>query len=334
MKPMLWTFSLFAAAVLAQDVNRATNSLFDNSELKTFAVKSIMVEGEVENPGLVDLNQLPLRSIAVKELAQERGKQVFLGAFLFYGWSLSDVLNSKKVKKAAGNTFSPPIDLYAVVENNKGEKTAVSWGEIYYTRDGSNILISKSVRAINPANGKTKWPLPEEPRLICGNDLLNVRFLSNPTKITVKSYRGIYSTEKPKNMYSPEIKILMAGNTAGIADIGSSVEKRRWSSVGYGHGAGFKEVATFTGFLLKDLIDNSIKVRGDDLSNTLAVVSAKDGYHSVFSASEIMNRNDNQDILLIDKKDAEDGRYTLFVGGFFVDRNVKAVEKIELVSIK
>jgi len=34
--------------------------------------------------------------------------------------------------------------------------------------------------------------------------------------------------------------------------------------------------------------------------DTIAVVSAKDGYRSVFSASEIMNRSDDKEILLND----------------------------------
>lgn len=43
-----------------------------------------------------------------------------------------------------------------------------------------------------------------------------------------------------------------------------------------------------------------------------------------------------EEILLIDRRESQtDGRYTLFVpSDFYVDRNVKAVEKIEIVDVK
>jgi hypothetical protein len=70
------------------------------------------------------------------------------------------------------------------------------------------------------------------------------------------------------------------------------------------------------------------------LGKLIAVASAKDGYRSVMSLSEIMNRSDNQDMLLIDKKDiAGEGRYLLYpAGDYFADRDVRAVEKIELID--
>jgi hypothetical protein len=319
--------AFFSALAFGQD----HNSLFENPESKTYAIKSIMVQGEVQTPGPVDLNSLPLRSGAIKELAFENGKQVFKGAFFVTGYSLYDILDGKKFKKAPDNKFSPPVDLYAIVENDKGEKAVFSWGEIYY-RDSFDILIAKSVSAINPARSNTKWVLPEEPRLMCGGDLLNVRFLSNPTKITVKSYRGNFASEKPKDVYSPEFKIETSAGSVTIGEISPSVEKRTLSNVSYGHGMGYKGVLNLTGFRLKDLIES--KINPGDMRDTIAVASAKDGYRVVLSASEILNRNDNQDFILVDRKgSAEEGRYLLFEpGDFFADRDVRAVEKIELVK--
>jgi hypothetical protein len=322
----LWVLAFFSAFALGQD----RNSLFENPESKTYATKSIMVQGEVQNPGLVELNSLPLRSSAIKELAFEKGKQVLKGAFFVTGYSLYDILDNKKFKKAPENTFSPPVDLYAIVENEKGEKSVFSWGEIYY-RNSFDILIAKSVSAINPARAKTKWDLPEEPRLMCGSDLLNVRFLSNPTKITVKSYRGNFANEKPKDIYAPEFKIETSSGSVSIGEIGASVGTRTLGNVSYGHGMGFKGVLDLTGFRLKNLIESKINI--GDMRDTIAVVSAKDGYHVVLSASEILNRNDNQDFILVDRKGSDDGRYLLFeAGDFFADRDVRSVEKIELVK--
>jgi hypothetical protein len=331
MKRIFWMQILFVGAALAQ---QGTNSLFDDAEIKTYTPKSLAIQGEVANPGLVDLSQLPLQSIPIKELALENGKQVFRGAFFVTGYSLYDILNRVQVKKAPDNSFGPLVDLYVIVENDQGEKAVLSWGEIYYTTDKSNIIIAKSIQGINPAHNNTRWPLPAEPHLICGNDLSNARFLSNPTKITVKSFRGQFAGEKPKDLYASEIKIVAETASASIGDIPSSVASRKYSGISYGHGSGFKGVLNISGFPLKDLIASQITP--DRYSEAIVVASAKDGYRSVFSAGEIMNRNDNQDFLLIDKKDSKaDGRYTLFLpGDFFADRDVKAVEKLEIVTVK
>ena len=117
MRRMCFMLLLFAASVPAQDVNQTTNSFFDDSEMKTFSLTSILVEGEVENPGPVDLSGLPVRNCPVKEVALIKDKPEFKGAFFYSGYSLYDILNGKKVRKAGDNSFSPFVDLYVIVEN-------------------------------------------------------------------------------------------------------------------------------------------------------------------------------------------------------------------------
>jgi hypothetical protein len=333
MKNITLLLILIVATTIAQDRPQPTNNLFDDFELKAFAPGSIMVEGEVQNPGPVQLSGLPVQNIPIKAMSVEGAKTEFKGAYFVSGYSLCDILNLKTVKKVPENKFSPPVDLYAIVENDKGDKAAVSWGEIYY-RDSHNILISSSIRAVNPARGATKWPLPTESQLICGNDLLNARTIGNPTKITIKSFRGSFPSEKPKDPYSPGFRILGKSGAVEIKDIDSAVEKRACGNVLYGHGMGFKEVLNVKGFVLKDLIESKTKTTSLDLRKTIAVVSAKDGYRVVFSLSELLNRNDYQDLLLVDKKDSSsDGRYLLIVtGDYFADRNVKSIEKIEMME--
>ena len=322
-------------AACAQTQTKSTNSFFDGAEGKSFTPQRILIQGEVQDPGPVELSSLPLRSIAIKEMSLENGKRVFKGAFFVNGYALYDVLNSKNFKKAPENTFSPPVDLYAVVENEKGEKAAFSWGEIYY-RNSFDILITKSIQPINPARAKVSYVLPEVPRLICAGDLLNVRFISNPTKITVKSYHGGMAKEKPEEVYAPELSVVTKGGTFKIGDVGSSVEKRTYSDVGYGHGMGFKANENVTGYLLKDIIAAFVMPTPEMLREWIAIGSAKDGYRVVLSLSEIMNRSDNQDFLLLDKKGSpSSGRYTLYpAGDFFADRDVKAIEKLELSGLE
>jgi hypothetical protein len=320
--------------VHAQAKKESTNSLFDESGAKVLNPKSIYIQGEVLNPGPVNLTSLPVRSIAVKEMGIENGQRVFKGAFFVTGYSLYDILKSKKFKKAPENTFGSPVDLYFSIENDKGEKAAFSWGEIYY-RNSFDILITKTIQPINPARAKVSYVLPETPRLICGGDLLNVRFISNPTKITVRSYHGSMPKEKPKDIFSPELTVVTKTGTFKIGDIGSSIEKRTYSDVGYGHGMGFKGDESVTGYVLKEVLAANFKPTPEMLREWIAVGSAKDGYRVVLSLSEIMNRSDNQDFLLLDKKDSPgSGRYLLYpAGDFFADRDVRAIEKLELSGL-
>jgi hypothetical protein len=326
---------LFGISIIvhAQAQKESTNSLFDGSGAKTFSPKTIYIQGEVQNPGPVNLSSLPVRSIAIKEMGLENGQRVFKGAFFVNGYSLYDILKSKNFKKA-DNTFGSPVDLYVIVENEKGEKAAFSWGEIYY-RNSFDILLTKTIQPINPARAKASYVLPETPRLICGSDLLNVRFISNPTKITVRSYHGSMPKEKPKDIYSTELTVVTKAGTFKIGDIGSSVEKRTYSDIGYGHGMGFKGNESVTGYLLKEVLAANFKPTPEMLREWIAIGSAKDGYRVALSLSEIMNRSDNQDFLLLDKKDsAGSGRYLLYpAADFFADRDVRAIEKLELSAL-
>ena len=312
------------------------DSLSTESETIDFEITSIRIDGEVENPGVVDLSQLPLRTVRIKELAvDDTGRQQFKGAFLYTGYSLFDVLNTIKVKKANEKEFSPSTDLYVIIENEKRQRAVFSWGEIFYARNDSRIMLSKRVKAINPSKLKAKWPLPTGPRLVCADDLNNVRSVNDPSKLIVKSFAGSFPAEQPQDMYSAEIKIVNRSQSFSVGKIGPSVEFRTYVSVGYGHGMGYKGVQTVVGYLLKDVLD-SVKLDLNDSRESIAVVSAKDGYRAVFSISEIFNRNDNQDFLLVDQRESKkDGRYSLFASpDFFVDRNVKAIEKIEIVRIE
>jgi hypothetical protein len=239
------------------------------------------------------------------------------------------------VKKANEKEFSPSTDLYVIVENEKGQRAVLSWGEIFYANENFQQLISKSVKAINPSKLNAKWPLPTGPRLVCTDDLNNVRFISDPTKLTIKSFAGPFPAEKPQEMHSPGIKVVKKSHSFNVGEIGSSVPLRTYVSVGYGHGMGYKGVQSVAGYLLKDAL-NSLRLDLNDSRESIAVVSAKDGYRAVFSISEIFNRNDNRDFLLVDQRESKkDGRYSLFVSpDFFVDRNVKAIDKIEIVRIE
>lgn len=333
MKKTIFLLLLISLQISAQ-VSK-TNSFFDNLESKEYSLNNILIEGEVFEPGIVDLTSLPLCSFPGKDLSFQNNKNKFIGSYYYYGYSLYDILNQKLVKKANEEEFKPYVDLYLIVENDKGEKAVFSWGEIFYSKDNLKTIITKSVRAINPSKMKMKWELPNESRLVCGYDAFNFRSISNPTKIIVKSFAGNYSKEKIKNVFSPEILVLKGSEKIVIQDA-AGFEKREFRGIGFGHGMGWKGIDIVEGFVFKNVLMNKVNIDLKEIGTAIVCASAKDGYRVTFSLSEIINRNDMNDFLLIEKNGAEDnGKFNLFATpDFFVDRNVRSVEKVEIVNVK
>lgn len=336
MKKYLALFLLFISfPVFGQELKEATNSFFDESEVKEYSLKGIMVEGEVAEPGMVEFASLPVRNVPVKELALINGKEKFIGSYYYSGYSLFDIISGKKFKKANEADFRPAVDLFVVVENAKGEKAVFSWGEIYYGKDNFQFLISKSVNAINPSKLKMKWPLPAEPRLVAARDAYNVRFISNPVRITIKSFPGTFTAIDSKEIFASSVTITFGEKKEVIPEIPSSSEKRTYKNIGYGHGMGWKGVKDVTGFTAKDVIGSKFNFSNEELASSIVCVSAKDGYRAAYSLSEIMNRSDNEDFLFVDRSDSkEDGKYTFYATpDFFVDRNIRAAERIQILQI-
>jgi len=301
------------------------NSFFERGPEAKYQLKSIMVEGEVAEPGPVELASLPVREAAVKELVWLDGKPAFRGAYLFSGYALY----AKPLKKARAD-FKPETDLFIIVENAAGDRAVFSWGEIYYASNGYGALIARSARSVTAPKRNTDWPLPAEPRLVAANDLYNTRFIANPVKITVKSAPGDFPGKKHEAVYAPEFTLVYGENKIAVKEPGKA-EKRAYSAAGYGHGTGFKGLKNETGFLFKDILAQA-GVAPQDSGDKLVVVSAGDAYRATFSLAELINRGDNADFLVIDNAEEKDGRFSLFsASDFFVDRNVRSVAKVELL---
>jgi len=335
MKRVLLALVLLTLPIFAQDKNETSPSFFDDSEIREYSLKSILVEGEVENTGVVDFALLPINSFPAKDVLFGKDKNKFNGSYFFSGYSLFDIINQKKVKKANEAEFKQAVDLYVIVENDKDEKVVFSWGELFYSKDNFKTVITKSVRAINPSKMKMKWSLPENPILACGNDAFNFRFIANPTKITVRSFAGTYSKERIKEIYTPEFTVTSTGGNINVKDI-AGIEKRKFRGLGYGHGMGWKGVDEVEGFVFKDVMKAYARIDEQQIASTILCLSAKDGYRVTYSLSEIVNRNDMNDFLLIEENGSlEKGKYNLFATpDFFVDRNVRSVEKIEILNVK
>ncbi|MBN1338595.1 MAG: hypothetical protein JXA03_04690 [Bacteroidales bacterium] len=317
---------------LDADTTDATNNFYDNAETILLPEPSITVEGEITNPGLIDLSELPLHTVIVKEtLLSENGNE-FTGAYRYDGYSLYDILNHKKLQKANEDEFPPIIDLYVQVENNFGEKVYISWGEIYYPNHLHEIIIACRVMRIVPSKTNELWPLPETNKLVVASDLVTERNINSPTRITVKSYAKSIPTQKGlKPLLSPEIKIFREEEMVLNLDKNMpELPEQEYHTIFYGRGRGIHSTQPFYGPKLRDIFSPYFSLNRKNLMEGLFLVVAKDGYRGVFSYSEVMNRNDQSEILLICRPEVEDeGIFRLFPAcDFFSDRAIKGITEI------
>jgi hypothetical protein len=317
------------------DSTEMTNNFYDNSETFALPVSELFIDGEISNPGKVDFSTLNKHSVIVKEtLLDSAGKDRFTGAFRYDGYSLFDILEKSIIKKANTEEFSPIIDLFVEIENDNGEKVVFSWGEIYYPNNLHKILISSGVSRIVPSKTKELWTLPGSSGIIAANDPITERNISNPMKITVKSWPGSFKMEKGLTpMHSEEIKVYNGENEIGkIASIPESVNEVTFNTIFYGRGRGIHSTTPFTGYMLKDILLEYYPVTKENLRTGMLCISAKDGYRCSLSYSELFNRNDQQELLLVKTVPQEDGGlFRMFPAcDFFSDRAIKSVSEIHM----
>ena len=318
-------------AVKADTVD-ATNNFYDNAETYNLQTSDIEVLGEVANPGKVDFSDLPLHSIIVKETVLDNQGDAFVGAYRYDGYSLYDILNDRVLDKKNAKDFKPIIDLFVEVENDKGEKVVISWGELYYPNHLHEIIIASKVMRIVPSKTNELWELPTESKLVIGSDLITERNISNPVKITVKSYNKTLKVEKGKKpLFSPKIDIYLENEIAETLFANpTEIPEQTLHTIFYGRGRGIHSTQPFTGVYLKDFFADKIKHTKKSIQEGLFVIAADDGYRSVFTYSEICNRNDQAEVLLVCNPELTDnGIFRLFPScDFFSDRAVKGVNAI------
>jgi hypothetical protein len=320
----------------AADTTDATNNFYDNTETKLLGEPVIEVAGEISNPGTVDLKKLPLRSVIVKEALLSGDTNRFVGAYRYDGYSLFDIMNSFKLDKKNKKEFNPIIDLYVEIENKKGEKAIFSWGELYYPAKLHQLIIATEVSRIVPTKTKELWPLPQSFKLVNANDLLTERNIDEPVKITVKSFPRSFKTMKGMNpMYAPKLAVWVGNEKKEeLTALPREFAQHTYETIFYGRGKGIHSTTPFTGIYLKDLVLKHIKHTPQNLRNGLVAVVGLDGYRTIYTFGELINRNDQQEVILMcDPENKTDGIFKAFpAGDFFSDRAVKAITDIYILE--
>ncbi len=317
------------------DTSDMTNNFYDNTTTHSLPVKDLDIEGEIANPGKVDFSVLPVHSVIVKEtLLDSAGGDRFVGAYRYDGYSLFDILNRSIIKKANSDEFNPIIDLFVEIENERGEKVVFSWGEIYYPNILHNIIIASAVSRIVPSKTKDLWPLPLESKIVAGGDLITERNISSPVRITVRSFPRSFTVNRNLSpLYSSKISLYNYSRETGVIDrMPDELHPLTYNTIFYGRGRGIHSTSPFTGIPLKDIIRSFFPAGRDALQSGIMCIAAADGYRCAVSYSELFNRNDQQEFLLVRTDEGEDGGlFRIFpASDFFSDRAIKSVNEIDL----
>lgn len=314
------------------DTTDRTNGFFDNAETYDLVLQPIAIGGEIANPGIVDLSKLPLRSVIVKETLLSEDGDKFTGAYRYDGYALYDILNHIEVNKKNKEEFGPIIDQYVQIENADGEKVCISWGEIFYPNHLQEILIATRVMRIVPSKTNELWPLPQKAKLVVPTDLITERNISDPVKITVKSYPKSFKTVKGlKPLYSPKLDILVEKEiVATLEENPEHLKEEEYHTIFYGRGKGIHSTQPFHGVQLKDVLKPYVEFNQRNLREGIFLIAAKDGYRGVFTFGEVMNRNDQSEILLVCNPEVkDDGIFRVFPAcDFFSDRAIKGITEI------
>ncbi|MDH7574747.1 MAG: hypothetical protein QHH43_03170 [Candidatus Saccharicenans sp.] len=307
------------------------NDFYDNVPFKALPINQIEITGEVSKPGLADLSQMPLHQVQVREAKLDKNKTIFIGAYVYQGYSLFDILKDQIIQKQNEKEFSSPIDLLIIIENKAGEKVIFSWGEVFYPINLHRIIIAARVAPIIPSATGETWPLPEESKVVAANDLYAERNIQSPVRIIVHSCPLSKPVLKGKSrLYSENIKLIRAEQElAKIGSLPGNLPVLVLPTVFFGRGRGFHGLKFFSGVSLRQTVGKYFQPDQEYLRAGYIIIVGADGYRAVYSVSELFNRNDFLEALLYDKTNQDGGRFAVFMAmDFFSDRSVKAIKDI------
>lgn len=328
-------FALCCSLLSAQTIS-PTNDFYDDAPKSSLNMNTLTVKGEIEKAYTVDFTTLPLRQVIVKEASYTETAGKFIGAYQYEGYSLYDILDRAILAKKNATDYPPIIDLYVEIENAKGDKVVLSWGEIYYPVNRHQIIIASKVRRIVPSKTKELWPLPVNSKLVVVSDLYTERNIDSPVSITIKSADVAYKIEKDMpEMYAPVVSLTNMGSRNSISDNSLLSPTTGYNTVFYGRGKGIHSTTPFHGVMLKDFLKNDLKINPEMLRTGILVFAGADGYRGVFTLSEVFNRNDQAELLLVPQKDViGSGAFQLFPAmDFFSDRAIKCLSDIRYIKI-
>jgi precorrin-4 methylase len=174
------------------------------------------------------------------------------------------------------------------------------------------------------------------PKLVVGHDTYADRSLDEITSIEIVDLHPEMPTKRMKELFSPQFTVTGAVDKPLTLKDLSAYPRMEMTVKHLGEGKGFHGFDKFEGTCFKTILEDAgIK---PDLTKVF-MVSAPDGYRSLFSYGEIFLDPAGERIFVADRLK---GQPIEKLGKFFLvppddlmsDRDVKSVEKIEVISIR
>ncbi|HMK74717.1 MAG TPA: SAM-dependent methyltransferase [Thermodesulfobacteriota bacterium] len=314
----------------------------------TASSPTISITGSVRQPlnlTLQDLQRLETVTVRLNEVTMDHR---YNGAFYFRGVPLKTLLELAYVEKEETG-FSKLSDLAIVVRNKEGKQTVLSWGEVFSSNPGEVVLAFSSAPIIPHADCKICHG-PEVfqsrldilsrrvglPKLVVANDFYTDRSLEDVTNIEVADLHLKMPYERTKDLFSPGFTVTgEVRQTLNISDLAPYPRTHAPAKM-IGDGAGYHGLETYGGVLLSELLKKA-GVTPD--TNQVVIISAPDGYRTLLSYGEVFLSSRGKSILIADQAANQpvkkDGKFKLILpDDLSADRTVKAVSKIEVISLK
>jgi precorrin-4 methylase/DMSO/TMAO reductase YedYZ molybdopterin-dependent catalytic subunit len=308
----------------------------------------LSITGTVRQPlnlALEDLDRFQTVSVQLNEVMKDG---TFKGVFYYRGVPLRTLLDTASIEKEE-TAFSKKTDMAVLVRGRDGKGVALSWGEIYY-RNSDDIIVATSASPIIPHRSCASChksdiytPYMDQfsreigfPKLVVAGDAYADRSIEDIVSIEVIDPRPKMHTANPEKLFSPEFTVTgVVTKEMTVTDLSSypRVEERVKH---LGEGQGYHGISDYSGVSFNTILD---KAGIDPDLSKVFLVSAPDGYRSLFSYGEIYLNNNDKSIIIADTANGqpiEDG------GKFFLipaedlmsDRDVKSVERIEVFTLK
>jgi precorrin-2 methylase len=314
----------------------------------TASSPTISVTGSVRQPlnlTLEDLQKLETVTVRLNEVTTDRQ---YNGAFYYRGIPLKTLLELAYVQKEETG-FSKLIDLAVLVRNKDGKQTVLSWGEVFFSNPG-DVVLAFSGTPIMPHGECKRCHTPEVyqprldvlsrkvgyPKLVVTNDFYTDRSLEDITNIEVVDLHLKMPVKKTPDLFSPGFSITGGvKQTRNVSDLSSHSRVEAPAKM-IGDGIGYHGLESYGGVLLSELLKKA-EVTAD--LNQVIIISAPDGYRTLLSSGEVFLSSRGKSIMIADRVANEpvkkDGNFKVILpGDLSADRAVKAVNKIEVVSLK
>jgi hypothetical protein len=342
----------------------------------TLRAQTVAVDGAVGKKLEVDgalLDSLGRQSRLMKVFSPDNR---YAGTFEQSGAGLKRVLELAGVVKKTDDGFSRPLDVYLVATSRSGRRAVFSYGEVFDVADPGAILIADKNRYLIPghhdAESLARWDRgllgpSERERLDLSTCSSCHGAEKTPPLATLRGLAVVPATDRRSERFLSdltELHLCQAGPLAGVTGKkgqatwvdepalvlpdGKSIPVTRKLTKGlpvvslddasYGEGRGYGGEHARSGVGMAAVL-RKVMGRQLDMRRVLLLVTASDGYRSVYSGGELALSSLGEGLILADQEDGKplgpkDGRYRLVPRlDFFVDRSVRSVKELRVIEI-